>query len=62
MLVLWQYMRPLRGLVALAMFLAGGAQVLALLDPVIFGMIIDEYALNPSGKSDGDLVRGAVWC
>jgi len=43
------------------MLLAGTAQVLTLVDPVIFGKIIDDYALNPGGKSDSELVRGAVW-
>lgn len=59
--VLWQYLRPLRGLVAVSLLLAAAAQVLALFDPVIFGIIIDEYALNPGDKTDSELIRGAVW-
>lgn len=59
--VLWQYLRPLGGLVALAMLLAGAAQILTLIDPVIFGKIIDDYALHPGGKTDVQLVRGAIW-
>jgi ATP-binding cassette subfamily B protein len=59
--VLWQYLRPLGALVTLAMVLAGAAQVLTLIDPVIFGKIIDEYALHPGDKTDSELVRGAVW-
>jgi len=61
MRLIWQYIRPLRWLVALSLLLAGLAQVLTLVDPLIFGIIIDQYALNPGGKADAELVRGAVW-
>ena len=59
--ILWNYIRPLRWLVALSLFLAGLAQILTLVDPLIFGRIIDQYALNPDGKPDAALVRGALW-
>lgn len=59
--ILWNYIRPLRWLVALSLLLAGLAQVLTLVDPLIFGRIIDQYALNPDGKPDAALVRGALW-
>jgi ATP-binding cassette subfamily B protein len=58
--ILWRYLRPLRWLVALSLALAGAAQVLTLIDPVIFGKIIDDYALNPGAKTESELVRGAV--
>jgi ATP-binding cassette subfamily B protein len=47
MRVLWNYLKPYRGLVILSLLLAGVSQVLALLDPVIFGKIIDNYATPP---------------
>src|ERR1044072_2552480 len=59
--ILWNYLRPLRWLVALSLLLAGLAQILTLVDPLIFGRIIDQYALNPDNKPDAVLVRGALW-
>jgi ATP-binding cassette subfamily B protein len=59
--VLLKYLRPYRGLVLLSLLLAALAQVLTLLDPVIFGRIIDEYALNPADRPEAELVRGAAW-
>lgn len=58
--VLWKYLRPLKGWVALSLGLATVAQLLTLVDPLIFGKIIDDYALNPEGRPDGELVRGAL--
>ena len=60
MRILWRYLRPRRGLVALALVLASIAEVLALVDPLIFGKIIDQYVLNPGTRPEGDLVRGAL--
>ncbi len=48
MRIFWKYLRPYRWKIALTMLLAGIAQVLALYDPIIFGKIIDGYALKPS--------------
>lgn len=60
--LMWKYIRPLRAWVVLSLFLAAVAQVLTLIDPLIFGHIIDEYALNPHDRPEGELVRGAlVW-
>jgi ATP-binding cassette subfamily B protein len=57
---MWKYMQPLRGWVALSLLLAAVAQVLTLVDPLILGHIIDEYALNPRSRPEGELVRGAL--
>jgi ATP-binding cassette, subfamily B, bacterial len=59
--IIWKYIRPLRWWVALSLLLAGLAQTLTLIDPLIFGIIIDQYALNPDNKPDSVLVRGALW-
>ncbi|HOC42671.1 MAG TPA: ABC transporter ATP-binding protein [Thermoanaerobaculales bacterium] len=59
--VLWRYLRPHRGLVALTLLLAGLAQVLTLVDPLIFGKIIDDYVLNPRGRPESELVRGVLF-
>lgn len=59
--IIWKYIRPLRWWVALSLLLAGLAQTLTLVDPLIFGLIIDQYVLNPDNKPDAVLVRGALW-
>ncbi len=48
----WTYLRPYRGLAALALLLAGVAQVLTLVDPIIFGRLIDTYARNPGARPE----------
>lgn len=58
--ILWSYLRPHWRLAGLALLLAALAQVLNLIDPIIFGKIIDEYALDRSGKSDDELVAGVL--
>src|SRR5690606_5574838 len=60
MLLLWKYLNPYRWWVLLALLLAGSAQILSLYDPIIFGQIIDQYALNPDGKSPDELVTGVL--
>jgi ATP-binding cassette subfamily B protein len=56
----WTYLRPHWRLAALALLLAGISQVLALVDPIIFGIIIDEFALGRAGKSEEQLVSGVL--
>jgi len=58
--ILWTYLRPHWRLAFLALLLAGLAQVLNLVDPIIFGRIIDDYALHPGSKSDAELVSGVL--
>ncbi len=60
MKILWQYIRPLRWRLLWSFVLAGVAQILELIDPLILGHIIDEYALNPRGRSPDELVRGVL--
>ena len=43
MQVLWNYLKPHRWLVFLSLILAGASQVLTMLDPLIFGKIIDDF-------------------
>ncbi len=61
MQILWRYLQPHRWLIVLALSLAGLAQLLTLVDPLIFGKIIDDYAINPDGKSEEALVKGVVF-
>ena len=61
MKILWKYLRPHSKLIFLALLLAATAQLLALIDPIIFGKIIDEYANDQTGKADEELVNGALY-
>ncbi|HMR92632.1 MAG TPA: ABC transporter ATP-binding protein [Chitinophagaceae bacterium] len=59
--ILWKYLRPQRRLIFFSLLLAGIAQLLTLVDPLIFGKIIDEYAGNTAGMPESELVRGAIF-
>ncbi len=61
MRTLLRYLWPLRWLVMLSLLLAAVTQVLTLIDPLIFGRIVDEYALNPAGRSEAELTQGAIF-
>lgn len=60
MYILWRYLKPQRAWIALALLLAAASQVLALVDPIIFGWIIDDYAIDRAGKTDEGLVSGVL--
>ena len=60
MRILWTYLKPHLGLVALALLLAAVSQVLALIDPIIFGWTVDGYAIDRGDKSDEELVSGVL--
>lgn len=61
MKVIWKYLRPHKWLIFVALILAGISQLLSLIDPVIFGKIIDDYALNPANLPEDVLVSGVVF-
>lgn len=61
MQILWRYLQPHRWLIVLSLSLAGIAQLLTLVDPLIFGKIIDDYAINPDGKTEDALVKGVLF-
>lgn len=56
----WKYLKPYSWWIALVLLLAGIAQILSLYDPIIFGKIIDDYALNPGGHDNEARVNGVV--
>ena len=58
--LLWKYLRPQWRLGVLALLLAAASQVLALVDPIIFGTIIDKYATGRAGKDEAELVAGVL--
>jgi ATP-binding cassette, subfamily B, bacterial len=61
MQILWKYLQPQRWLILFSLLLAGIAQILSLIDPVIFGKIIDDYASQVNIKPRNELVRGVLW-
>lgn len=61
MRILWKYLEPRKWLIAAALLLAGISQVLNLIDPLIFGKIIDDYALSPDDRTEAELVRGVLF-
>jgi len=56
MRTLWNYLKPYKWLVLLSLVLAGVAQILSLIDPVIFGKIIDMFTLNKLNKPENELI------
>jgi len=61
MKTLWKYLRPHRSLIFLALLLAGIAQLLSLIDPLIFGKIVDDYASNPKGLAEEELIHEVLY-
>ncbi|KIC91095.1 ABC transporter ATP-binding protein [Flavihumibacter sp. ZG627] len=61
MKILWTYLKPYRGWVFLALGLAAIAQILSLYDPIIFGKVIDIYALNPTNLPEKERISGVTW-
>ncbi|SEI37644.1 ATP-binding cassette, subfamily B [Dyadobacter koreensis] len=61
MKTLWKYLRPQQKLIGISLFLAGTAQLLTLLDPLIFGRIVDDYAGNPKNLSESELVNSVLY-
>jgi len=61
MRILWKYLRPYRGLIIVSLFSALLAQWLNLVDPIIFGKIIDDYATGRGNLTENALVRGALF-
>lgn len=58
MQILWNYLKPHRKLVIVSLILAAVSQVLTMIDPLIFGKIIDDYATNPGNLSESELMKG----
>ncbi|SHK84921.1 ATP-binding cassette, subfamily B [Chitinophaga jiangningensis] len=61
MKTLWKYLKPHKKLILISLLLAGSAQLLNLLDPIIFGKIVDNYASNPNHLSEKELVSSVLY-
>lgn len=60
MKIIWQYLKPFKSWLFLALFLSAVGQVLQLTDPVIFGIIIDKFAVDKTGNTMEDPVRAVL--
>ena len=61
MKILFQYIKPFKGLVLLAFLLAAINQTFSLFDPMIFGKLIDEFAKNPFLDPSGNVRTQAMF-
>ena len=66
MKLLITYLKPYKGLVLLALLLAGINQTFSLFDPIIFGKLIDQFAnhaktnLDGSFRSESEFIKGIM--
>ncbi|MES2332676.1 MAG: ABC transporter ATP-binding protein [Bacteroidota bacterium] len=60
MKILWKYLRPHRRLILNSLLLAGVAQFLTLLDPVIFGKVIDRFTGNLHFTAGDNMSKGIL--
>jgi ATP-binding cassette, subfamily B, bacterial len=61
MLLLWKYLRPYYKLILLSLGLAAVSQLLNLIDPIIFGKIIDDYATKINTRPQSELMREVLF-
>jgi len=62
MQLLLKYLRPQQNSIFLALLFAGLSQVLSMIDPIIFGKIIDLYSKRSPGVRESELIKGvAIW-
>lgn len=61
MKLLWKYLKLHKWLIFFSLLLATIAQLLNLIDPIIFGKIIDDYATNIYNKTESELINGVLF-
>ncbi len=61
MKILWKYLAPHKPLILLSLLLAAVSQLLSLIDPIIFGKIIDDYATNRDNRPEQELIEGVLF-
>jgi ATP-binding cassette subfamily B protein len=61
MQTLWKYLRPQRTIIFFSLLLAAAAQLLSLVDPIIFGKIIDDYGTNTNNRPQDELISGVLY-
>jgi len=60
MKLLWKYLKPFRALICCTLLLAGLATLLSMVDPIIFGKIIDQYAGNKYHLTENQQLSGVL--
>jgi ATP-binding cassette subfamily B protein len=60
MKLLWKYLHPQRYTILLSLIFAGVSQVLSMVDPIIFGKIIDDYGSPSKLMTQHELVTGVL--
>ncbi len=60
MKLLWKYLYPQKRTIIIALLFAAGGQVLSMVDPIIFGKIVDQYGSPKPGTKQGELVQGIL--
>ncbi|MGZ5248310.1 MAG: ABC transporter transmembrane domain-containing protein, partial [Flavitalea sp.] len=60
MKILFKYLRPQRKFIIIALLFAASSQVLSMIDPIIFGKIIDRYANPATELTESELVNGVL--
>lgn len=61
MRILWKYLKPHRGLLIVSLLSALLAQILSLSDPIIFGIIIDNFATGRGVRTENEFIRGVLF-
>lgn len=59
MKILLKYLKNYKNLVGLALLLASLNQLFSMMDPYIYGKIIDRFATNPGSHTEDEFIRGA---
>ena len=60
MQLLWKYLRPQKKSILLALLFAAINQILSMIDPIIFGRIIDQYGKPTVSIQQNDLIKGVL--
>lgn len=60
MKIIRKYLKPFKNWLFLAMGLAAVAQVLELIDPIIFGKIMDNFAVDTDSRSREELINSVL--
>jgi ATP-binding cassette subfamily B protein len=60
MKILWHYLKPYQKLVALSLLLAAVNQTFSLIDPWIFGKMIDKFANHASSYTQSAFIWGVI--
>lgn len=59
--ILWKYLKPHKRLIFLSLLLATVAQLLNLIDPIIFGKIIDDFGTNQGQMPQEQMIREVLF-